>query len=61
MFAVKRNGLALQYVKEQTEKIECYLEAVKHYYALRYVKDQTEKIECYLEAYIKNNFYLSNN
>ena len=40
---VKRNGHALQYVKDQTEEI-C-LEAVKQDgHALYYVKDQTEEI-----------------
>ena len=38
--AVKRDGYALMYVKEQTEAIA--LEAVKRNgYALRYVKEQT--------------------
>ena len=41
--AVKRNGDALRYVKEQTEDI-C-IEAVKRNgYALQYVKEQTEDI-----------------
>ena len=41
--AVKRNGDALQYVKDQTDAV-C-LEAVKEYgNALRYVKDQTEAV-----------------
>ena len=43
--AVKQNGLALQFVKNQTEAI-C-LAAVKEYgYALNYIKKQTEEI-CY--------------
>ena len=55
MEAVKRNGYALQYVKDQTEAI-C-LEAVKEDgYALRYVKDQTEAI-C-LEAVKRNGYAL---
>lgn len=49
--AVKQNGYALQYVKDQTEEI-C-LEAVKQNgYALQYVNEQTEEI-C-LEAVKKN-------
>ena len=41
--AVKQNGYALQYVKDQTEAVA--LEAVKQNgYALRYVKDQTEAV-----------------
>ena len=41
--AVKQDGLALRYVKEQTPEI-C-LEAVKQNgYALQYVKEQTEEI-----------------
>ena len=49
--AVKKNGYALQYVKDQTKDI-C-LEAVKRNgYALRHVKDQTEDI-C-LEAVKRN-------
>ena len=41
--AVKQNGLALEYVKEQTKEI-C-LEAVKQDgYALQYVKEQTPEI-----------------
>ena len=49
--AVKRNGDALQYVKEQTEPV-C-LEAVKRNGdALRYVKEQTEPV-C-LEAVKRN-------
>ena len=43
--AIKRNGDALRYVKDQTKEI-C-LEAVKRDgYALRYVKDQTTFKEC---------------
>jgi hypothetical protein len=43
MSAVRQNGYALQYVKEQTEQI-C-LAAVKQYgYALVFVKNQTEDI-----------------
>jgi ribosomal protein S2 len=43
MEAVKQNGNALRYVKEQTESI-C-MEAVKQDgYTLRYVKEQTESI-----------------
>ncbi len=53
--AVKQNGYALQYVKEQTEAI-C-LEAVKQDSdALQYVKEQTEAI-C-LEAVKKNGYAL---
>ena len=49
--AVKRNGCALQYVKDQTEAV-C-LEAVKEDGdALQYVKDQTEAV-C-LEAVKRN-------
>ena len=41
--AVKRNGYALQYVKDQTEQV-C-IEAVKRNgFALRYVKEQTEQV-----------------
>jgi biotin operon repressor len=58
--AVKQDGYALQYVKEQTEAI-C-LEAVKqNSYALRYVKDLTEDIclaavkqDGYALAYVKD-------
>ena len=53
--AVKRNGDALQYVKDQTEAV-C-LEAVKRNGdALRYVKDQTEAV-C-LEAVKRNGYAL---
>ena len=53
--AVKQNGYALKYVKEQTE--ELCLEAVKENGdALRYVKEQTEKI-C-LEAVKQNSYSL---
>ena len=41
--AVKQDGHALQYVKDQTEAVA--LEAVKRNgHALRYVKDQTEAV-----------------
>ena len=41
--AVKQDGHALRYVKDQTEAVA--LEAVKQDgYALRYVKDQTEAV-----------------
>ena len=47
--AVKRNGYALSYVKEQTPEV-C-LEAVKNDgYALRYVKEHVFKAEISLEA-----------
>ena len=53
--AVKQNGNALQYVKEQTPEI-C-MQAVKNDgYALRYVKEQTENI-C-LEAVKQNGYAL---
>ena len=53
--AVKRNGDALQYVKEQSEAV-C-LEAVKQDgYALRYVKEQSEAV-C-LEAVKRNGYAL---
>ena len=53
--AVKEDGWALQFVKEQTREI-C-LEAVKQNgYALEYVKDQTKEI-C-LEAVKQNGFAL---
>jgi sporulation protein YlmC with PRC-barrel domain len=43
MEAVKQNGMALEFVKDQTENI-C-MEAVKQCgFALKFVKDQTEKI-----------------
>ena len=48
--AVKQNGYALEYVKEQTPEI-C-LEAVKQYgLALEYVKDQTPLIIHYLKKH----------
>ena len=41
--AVKENGLALEFVKDQTPEI-C-LEAVKNYgFAIKYVKEQTSEI-----------------
>ena len=53
--AVKRNGDALSYVKDQTEQI-C-IEAVKQdAAALSYVKDQTEQI-C-IEAVKRNGYAL---
>jgi len=53
--AVKRNGYALRYVKDQTEAV-C-LEAVKRNgYALQYVKDQTEAV-C-LEAVKQDGYAL---
>ena len=53
--AVKENGYALRYIKNQTEEI-C-LEAVKEEgYALQYVKNQTEEI-C-LEAVKQNGYAL---
>ncbi|MCW0914793.1 DUF4116 domain-containing protein [Clostridioides difficile] len=43
LIAVKQNGLALEYVKEQTEEI-C-IEAVREYYlSLEFVIEQTPKI-----------------
>lgn len=51
--AVKLDGLALQYVKEQTEEI-CLAAVRQDGYALCYVKEQTEEI-C-LEA-VKRNVY----
>ena len=52
--AVKQNGSALIYVKEQTEEIS--LAAVKQDgYALKYVKEQTEEI-CL--AAVKQNGYV---
>ena len=67
MEAVKQDGNALRYVKDQTEAI-C-LEAVKQNgYALRYVKDQTEAIcleavkqNGYALRYINSNMFLSDN
>ena len=53
--AVKGNGAALRYVKDQTEAV-C-LEAVKsNGYALQYVKDQTEAVA--LEAVKRNGYAL---
>ena len=51
--AVKKDGSALQYVKNQTEEI-C-LAAVKHHaYAIQYVKNQTEEM-CLIA--VKSNYY----
>ncbi len=51
--AVKKDGLALQYVETQTEEI-C-LAAVKHHaYAIQYVKNQTEEM-CLIA--VKDNYY----
>jgi hypothetical protein len=41
--AVRLNGYALQYIKEQTEEI-CKLAVQEGGYALKYVKNQTEEI-----------------
>ena len=46
LYAVKQNGLALQYVKEQTDDI-CLIAVKQHGYALRYVKEQTDDICLY--------------
>ena len=53
--AVKQNGYALRYVKDQTEAVA--LEAVKQNgYALQYVKDQTEAVA--LEAVKQDGYAL---
>ncbi len=53
--AVKQDGYALQYVKDQTEAVA--LEAVKQDgRALQYVKDQTEAVA--LEAVKRNGYAL---
>ena len=49
--AIKKNGLAVRYVKKQTPEI-C-LEAVKQTgYAIKYVKEQTPEI--YVQAILNN-------
>ena len=53
--AVKRNGCALQYVKDQTPEI-CLAAVKQDGYSLRYVKDQTPEI-C-LEAVKRNGFVI---
>ena len=40
---VQQDGLALQYVEEQTEEL-CRLAFQKHGYALKFVKEQTEEL-----------------
>ncbi len=55
--AVQQNGLALEYVKEQTEEI-CKLAVQQKGMALKYVKEQTEEI-CKLA--VKNNHHKSTN
>ena len=53
--AVKENGYALQYVKEQTEDI-CLAAVKQNGFALQYVKEQTPEI-C-LEAVKQNELAL---
>ena len=46
---VQQNGVALQYVKEQTEEI-CKLTVQQIGMAIQYVKEQTEEEICILEV-----------
>jgi len=50
--AVRQNGLALQYVKNQTDKI-CKLAVQQYGFALQYVKNKTNEIK--VEAYKQND------